>query len=130
YDRLSSSNTMVGWYARSGVPRQPPFSIESRAPRNLPRVKQNLDAEALGDRMKAEAQLMDLEKSGKRERPVFGSVWYHLMGMSKEMARPHMTIAVRGATQASMGLPENGRGGGVWIMSAGTTTAHLMTPGE
>ena len=94
------------------------------------RVKQNLDAEALGDKMKSEAQLADLEKSGKREKPAFGSVWYHLMGPSKEMARAHMTIAVPGATQASMGLPENGRGGGVWIMNAGTTTAHLMTPGE
>jgi hypothetical protein len=29
-----------------------------------------------------------------------------------------------------MGLPETGRGGGVWIMNAGTTTAHLMVPGE
>jgi hypothetical protein len=26
-------------------------------------------------------------------------------------------------------LPEKG-GGGVWIMNAGTTTAHLMIPGE
>jgi len=41
-----------------------------------------------------------------------------------------MTVAVPGATMASLGLPENGRGGGVWIMNAGTTTAHLMIPGE
>ena len=41
-----------------------------------------------------------------------------------------MTIAVPGATMASMGLPENARGGGTWIMDAGTTTAHLMIPGE
>jgi hypothetical protein len=31
---------------------------------------------------------------------------------------------------ASIGLPENGKEGGVWIMNAGTSTAHLMTPGE
>ena len=41
-----------------------------------------------------------------------------------------MTIATPGATTQSLGLPDNGRGGGVWIMNAGTTTAHLMVPGE
>jgi hypothetical protein len=130
YDTLKPSKNMLVCYDRSGFPLQAPFSLECTDQRNLPRVKQNLDAEALGDRMKSEARLNELEKSGMREKPVFGSVWYHLMGMSKEQARTHMTIAVPGATQATMGLPENGRGGGVWIMSAGTSTAHLMTPGE
>ncbi len=41
-----------------------------------------------------------------------------------------MTIAVPGATTQSLGFPDNPRQGGVWIMNAGTTTAHLMTPGE
>jgi len=41
-----------------------------------------------------------------------------------------MTIAVPGATTASLGLPDNGKAGGVWIMNPGTSTAHLMTPGE
>ena len=130
YDTLRPSKNMLVCYDRSGFPTQQPFSLECTDQRNLERVKQNLDAEALGDRMKSEARLNELEKAGTRVKPVFGSVWYHLMGMSKEMARTHMTIAVPGATQASMGLPENGRGGGVWIMSAGTSTAHLMTPGE
>jgi hypothetical protein len=130
YDTLKPSKNGLVCYDRSGFPLQQPFSLECTDQRNLPRVKQNLDAEALGDKMKSEAQLNDLEKSGKREKPAFGSVWYHLMGPSKEMARTHMTIAVPGATQASIGLPENGRGGGVWIMNAGTSTAHLMTPGE
>ena len=35
-----------------------------------------------------------------------------------------------GATTQTLGLPDNGKQGGVWIMNAGTTTAHLMTPGE
>ena len=41
-----------------------------------------------------------------------------------------MTIAVPGATTQSMGLPDNGKSGGVWIMNVGTSTAQLMTPGE
>jgi hypothetical protein len=130
YDTLRPAKNGLVCYERSGFPLQQPFSLECTAEGNLPRVKQNLEAEALGDKMKSEAKLMEEEKAGTRVKPVFGSVWYHLAGPSKEQARSHMTIAVPGATQASMGLPENGRGGGVWIMSAGTTTAHLMTPGE
>jgi hypothetical protein len=130
YDTLKKSTNGLVCYDRSGFPLQQPFSLECTAEGNLPRVKQNMEAEALGDKMKSEAKLSEQEKAGTRVKPVFGSVWYHLMGPSKEMARSHMTIAVPGATQASLGLPENGRGGGVWIMSAGTTTAHLMTPGE
>jgi hypothetical protein len=37
---------------------------------------------------------------------------------------------VPGATTQSMGLPDNPKMGGVWIMNAGTSTAHLMVPGE
>ncbi len=28
-----------------------------------------------------------------------------------------------------MGLPDNPKQGGAWIMNAGTTTAHIMIPG-
>ncbi len=41
-----------------------------------------------------------------------------------------MTIAVPGATTQSIGLPENNKQGVVWIMSAGTSSAHLMFPGS
>jgi hypothetical protein len=130
YDTLKKSTNGLVCYDRSGFPLQQPFSIECTAEENLPRVKQNMEAEALGDKMKSEAKLTEQEKAGTRVKPVFGSVWYHLAGPDKDHARGHMTIAVPGATMATMGLPENGRGGGVWIMNAGTSTAHLMTPGE
>ena len=130
YDVLKKSNNGLVCYDRSGFPLQQPFSVECTAEGNLPRAKQNLEAEALADKMKSEARLTEQEKAGTRVKPVYGSVWYHLAGPDKDRARGHMTIAVPGATTATMGLPENGRGGGVWIMSAGTTTAHLMTPGE
>ena len=130
YDTLKKSTNGLVCYDRSGFPLQQPFSIECTAEGNLPRVKQNMEAEALGDKMKSEAKLVEQEKAGTRVKPVFGSVWYHLAGPDKDHARGHMTIAVPGATMATMGLPENGRGGGVWIMNAGTSTAHLMTPGE
>jgi len=52
-----------------------------------------------------------------------------LRGPDREHARTHTTIAVPGATAQSLGLPDNPKMGGVWIMNAGTSTAHLMTPG-
>jgi hypothetical protein len=130
YDTLRKGANRLVCYDRSGFPLQQPFSIECTSIANLERVAQNMKAEATGDKAKSEAMLNAQEKDGTRVKPEFGSVWYHLSGPDREHARTHITIAVPGATTQSMGLPENGRGGGVWIMNAGTTTAHLMTPGE
>jgi hypothetical protein len=117
-------------YDKSGAPNQPAFIVECTSQGNLPRAAQNMKIEAMGDKAKVQAAFDAAEKDGTRVKPVFGSVWYHVMGMDQATARTHMTIAVPGATTASLGLPDNGRAGGVWIMNAGTTTAHLMTPGE
>jgi hypothetical protein len=130
YTTLRKGTNRMVCYDRSGFPLQQPFSLECTSIANLDRVAQNMKAEALGDKMKSEAMLNAQEKDGTRVKPEFGSVWYHLMGPDKANARPHMTVAVPGATMMTLGLPENGRQGGVWIMNAGTTTAHLMTPGE
>ena len=130
YDTLKKGTNRLVCYDRSGFPLQQAFSIECTSIANLDRVAQNLKAEALGDKAKSEAALDALEKAGTRAKPEYGSVWYHLMGADKDHARTHMTIALPGATMATTGLPENGRGGGVWIMNAGSTTAHLMVPGE
>jgi hypothetical protein len=132
YTTLRKGTNRLVCYDRSGFPMQQAYSIECTSLGNLDRVKQNMEVEALGvpDRAAAQAKFDELEKSGQRVKPEFGSVFYHQMGASKDAPRSHVTIAVPGATTASLGLPENGRGGGVWIMNAGTTTAHLMTPGE
>ena len=132
YTTLRKGTNQVVCYDRSGLPLHPAFSVECTLLGNLDRATQNLKTEAAGggDRMKTQALFDALEKDGTRVKPMFGSVWYHFEGADQATARPHMTIAVPGGTQATLGLPENGRGGGVWIMNAGTTTAHLMTPGE
>jgi hypothetical protein len=130
YETLKKGTNRLVCYDRSGFPLQQPFSIECTSIANLPRVKQNLEAEALGDKAKSEAKLKDEEKNGTRVKPEFGSVWYHLQGPDREHAHPHMTIAVPGATGASVGLPTSGTQGTAWIMDAGTSGAHIMTPGE
>lgn len=131
YDTLRKGTNGQVCYDRSGFPLQQPFSVECTSLGNVDRVAQNLKAEATGDRSKSEAMLKAMETDGTRAKPEFGSVWYHSSGADRDHVSPHhLTIAVPGATQASLGLPESRRGNGVWIMNAGTTTAHLMIPGE
>ena len=128
---LKKGTSDVVCYDRSGFPLQRPFSIECTSTMaNLDRVAQNMKFEASGDKAKAQAMLDAAEKDGTRVKPVYGSVWYHLQGADQEHANTHVTIAVPGATTQSTGLPEKGDQGTVWIMNAGTSTAHLMTPGE
>ena len=127
YDTLKKGTNRLVCYDESGLPGEPAYKVECTSVANLDRVTQNLKFEAMG--AGKQAALDAAEKDGTRAKPEFGSVWYHLMG-DPANPRKHMTIAVPMATEKTLGLPENGRGGGVWIMNAGTTTAHLMTPGE
>ena len=128
YETLKKGTNRLVCFDRSGQPKQQPFMIECTSIANLDRVAQNMKFEAAGD--KAQALFDAAEKDGTRAKPEYGSVWYHVMGADREHTRNHMTIAVPGATTQSTGLPDNPKQGGVWIMNAGTTTAHLMTPGE
>jgi hypothetical protein len=130
YETLRKGTNRLVCYDRSGFPQQQPFSIECTSIANLDRVAQNLKFEAAGDKAKTQALLDAAEKDGTRVKPEYGSVWYHLLGPDKDHARAHMTVALPGATTASTGLPDNPKQGGVWIMNAGTSTAHLMVPGE
>ena len=128
YETLKKGTNRLVCYDKSGQPKQMPFMVECTSLGNLDRAAQNMKIEAAGD--KAQALFDAAEKDGTRAKPEYGSVWYHLMGADKDHTRTHMTIAVPGATTQSTGLPDNNKQGGVWIMNAGTTTAHLMTPGE
>lgn len=130
YDTLRQGTNRLVCFDKSGLPGQQPFSIECTSIANLERVTQNMKFEAEPDRAKRQAALDAAEKDGTRAKPEFGSVWYHLFGADQASARPHMTIAVPGATTQSLGLPDNGKQGTVWIMNAGTSTAHLMVPGQ
>ncbi len=130
YETLRKGTNRLVCYDRSGFPEQAPFSIECTSIANLDRVAQNLKFEAAGDKEKTKALLEAAEKDGSRVKPEYGSVWYHLAGPDREHARPHMTVALPGATAQSTGIPDNPKQGGVWIMDAGTSTAHLMVPGE
>jgi len=114
----------------SGLPGQAAFSIECTMLGNLDRVAQNLKFQSEPDVAKRNAALAAAEKDGTRAKPEYGSVWWHVRGADQATARSHMTIALPGATTATTGIPDNGKQGGIWLMDAGTSTAHIMVPGE
>lgn len=130
YTTLRKGTNRTVCFDKSGLPGQLPYSIECTSIANLERAKQNMRFESEPDRAKRQAALDAAEKDGTRAQPEFGSLWYHLMGKDQASARAHFTIAVPGATGASLGLPENGKEQRVWIMNPGTSTAHLMIPGH
>jgi hypothetical protein len=130
YDTLKPGTNRLVCYDRSGEPGQQPFAVQCTSVANLPRVAQNRKFEAMSDKTARQAALDAAEKDGTRVKPEYGSVWLTMNGADREHARIHTTIAVPGATTQSTGLPSDNKQGGVWIMNAGTSTAHLMTPGS
>ena len=130
YETLKKGTNRLVCYDRTGEPGKQPFAVQCTSVANLARVAQNRRFEAVTDTAKRQAMIDAAEANGTRVKPEYGSVWLTMNGPDQARARIHTTIAVPGATAQSMGLPDNPSQGGVWIMNAGTTTAHLMTPGS
>ena len=130
YDTLRKGTNRVVCFDRSGEPGEQPFAVQCTSIGNLDRVAQNRKFEAEPDRAKRQAALDAAEANGTRVKPEFGSVFYSMDGPDQATARIHATIAVPGATAQSLGLPDNPKQGGAWLMNAGTSTAHIMTPGH
>src|SRR5687768_9977500 len=117
YDTLRPGTNRLVCYDQSGDPGEAPVAIQCTSVGNLDRVKQNKEIE----RKEADAKVRqglfaELETSGKRVKPEFGSVFYSYNGKDEATARLHVTIAVPGATTATLGLPDNPKMGGAWIM--------------
>jgi hypothetical protein len=126
---LKEGTSQLVCYDQSGDPGEAAFSVACTALGNLDRVAQNRRFAAEGgDRPGTRALVAESQANGTRVLAVFGSPWLTLSGDNQASAGTHTTIATPGATEASTGFPESGRGGGAWIMGAGTTEAHLMTP--
>ncbi len=130
YDTLKPGTSRLVCYDQSGESTEQPFAVQCTSVGNLPRVADNKKFEKEADRVKRQAALDAAEKDGTRVKPEFGAVWYSLSGTDQATARLHVTIAVPGATTATLGLPDNNKMGGAWIMAAGTSSAHIMTPGS
>jgi len=130
YDTLKKGTNKLVCYDRSGEPGYQPFAVQCTSLANLDRIAQNRKFDKITDKAAKQAAIEAAEKDGSRVKPEFGSVWLTMNGPDKDHARIHTTVAVPGATSQSMGLPDKGGSPGIWIMNAGTTTAHLMIPGS
>src|ERR1700722_535995 len=130
YETLKKGTNRLVCYDRSGEPGRQAFAVQCTSIGNLERIAQNRKFEAMTDTAARQAALDAAEAKGTRVKPEYGSVWYDMNGADQAHARIHVTIAVPGATSQTTGLPDNPKQGGVWIMNAGTTTAHIMTPGS
>lgn len=130
YDTLKKGTNRLVCYDRSGEPGRAAFAVQCTSIGNLERVAQSRKFEATLDKAARKAAIDAAEANGTRVKPEYGAVWYTMNGTDQATARMHITVAVPGATTQSTGLPDNPKQGGMWIMNAGTTTAHLMTPGH
>jgi hypothetical protein len=127
YDTLKKGTNRLACYERPGPQA---FSVECTSIGNLERVSQSLKIETIRDQKERQAAFEAAEKAGTWTKPEFGSVFYSMTGADATQARIHVTISVPGATTKTLGLPESGAQGGAWIMNAGTSAAHIMTPGH
>jgi hypothetical protein len=129
YTTLKEGTNAYVCYDRSGEPGQPPFAVQCTNVGNLKRLAQNRQfAAEAPDREALTAMVAAAVQNGTRVPAVFGSAWIRLNGQDQASANRHVTVAVPGATSQSMGLPDNGKAGGAWIMAAGTSEAHIMVP--
>ena len=124
------TNTLV-CYDRSDERARPPFAAQCTHIDNLERVAQNRRFRAETTDVEGEnARIAAAEADGTRVPPVYGSLWFRMDGPTAEAARLHATIAMPGATAASLGVPEDGSQALVWLMDGGKSSAHLMIPGR
>ncbi len=131
YETLKEGSGPLVCYDRSTEARRAPFDVQCTSMANLPRVAQNRQFRAESADRQAENALVEAaEADGTRIAPEYGSLWISMRGDDQASAGIHTTIAVPGATPESLGLPDNGRQGGAWLMGAGTTGAHIMIPGR
>ena len=130
YETLKKGTNKLVCYDRSGEPGRQAFAVQCTNLANLDRVAQNRKFEAMPDKDARQKAIDAAEAAGTRVKPEYGSVWLDMNGADQAHARIHTTVAVPGATAKSTGLPDTPTQGGAWVMNAGTSTAHIMTPGS
>ena len=131
YEVLKEGSGQLVCYDRASEDRRGAFDVQCTNLGNLDRVAQNRRFRVESSSREEENEMISAaEAAGTRVEPVYGSLWIAMRGEDQASAGIHTTIAMPYATGASTGFPENGRGGGSFIMAGGTSAAHLMIPGR
>jgi hypothetical protein len=129
YTTIKEGTNQVVCYDRTDERDRQPYDVQCTSKMNLDRVAQNRrfhadSTDADGER----ALVAAADKDGTRVKAEYGSFFRTFRGADQAGARLHQTIAMPGATTASSGFPDSRSAGGAFIMAAGTSEAHLMTP--
>ena len=131
WDTLKAGTNRLVCFDRSDEDRRNAFAVQCTSLGNLPRVAQNRKFRAESKTNEEEqAKVAAAEKNGTRVKPEYGSPWINTNGPDANTLRTHTTIAVPGATAQSLGLPDNNKQTGAWVMEGGTSSAHIMLPGQ
>ena len=129
YTTIKEGTNQVVCYNRADERDRQPFAVQCTSKMNLDRVAQNRRFHAESTDADGERALVAAAAAnGSRVKPEFGSFFRSMNGADQASAGLHMTIAMPMATTASTGFPEGRDQGGAFIMAAGTSEAHLMTP--
>ncbi len=129
YTTIKEGTNALVCYDRTDERDRQPFDVQCTSKMNLDRVAQNRRFHADSTDAAGERELVAAAgRNGTRVKAEFGSPFITRRGADAASARNHTTYAMPGATTASTGFPEDRGQGGAYIMAAGTTEAHLMTP--
>ena len=129
YTTIKEGTNQVVCYNRADERDRQPFAVQCTSKMNLDRVAQNRRFHAESTDADGERALVAAAAAnGTRVKAEFGSFFRSMNGADQASAGLHMTIAMPMATTASTGFPESRDQGGAFIMAAGTSEAHLMTP--
>lgn len=124
------SNGLICWdnAGRPGITN--PIDVQCTTAANRDRLAQNHAIISAGENQEEiDARFAEAERNGTRALSEFGSIYYHVMGASPDALRTHTTVAVPNATAESLGLPAQPGPARLWLMDAGTSSAHLMVSG-
>ena len=129
YTTIKEGTNQIVCYNRADERDRQPFAVQCTTVANLDRVAQNRRFHAESTDADGERALVAAaDTNGTRVKAQFGSFFTSRNGADQASAGTHTTIAMPGATTASTGFPEDRSQGGAFIMAAGTSEAHLMTP--
>ncbi len=131
FETVKKGTNRLVCFDRASEDRRNPFAAQCTSLGSLERVAQNRRFR-VASKTEAEEQAMiaAAEKNGTRIKPEYGAPWININGPDHKTLRVHFTIAMPGATAASLGLPDNGKQNGAWVMDGGTSAAHIMLPGQ
>jgi hypothetical protein len=128
------TNGLICWNNKGRPGAMGAVDVQCTVEENRGRLEQNHAFESAGGTVgEVQARFRQAEADGSRVLPVFGSIFYrHYLPMGEEAAgeyRTHTTVAVPYATEQSLGFPTARGSGMLWLMEAGTSSAHLMVSG-